>query len=53
MLDHLGESDAAKRLMRAVEKVCTDGIMTPDVGGTANTQVVTEAVCTAVRGDNI
>ena len=53
MLDHLGETDAAKRLMRAVEKVCADGIMTPDVGGTANTQAVTDAVCTAIRGDNI
>mgnify|MGYP001815258142 FL=1 len=53
MLDHLGEADAAKRLMRSVEKVCTDGIMTPDVGGTANTQAVTDAVCTAIRGENI
>ena len=53
MLDHLGEADAAKRLMRSVEKVCTDGIMTPDVGGNANTQTVTDAVCDAIRGENI
>ena len=53
MLDHLGEADAAGRLMRAVEKVCADGIMTPDVGGTANTQQVTDAVCEAIRGQNL
>ena len=53
MLDHLGESDAAARLMRAVEKVCEDSILTPDVGGTATTQEVTDAVCEAIRGDNI
>ena len=53
MLEHLGEVDAARRLMRAVEKVCADGILTPDVGGTANTQQVTDAVCAAIRGENI
>ncbi|MGJ8603579.1 MAG: tartrate dehydrogenase [Marivita sp.] len=52
MLDHLGEADAAARLMRAVEKVCAEGIVTPDVGGTATTQDVTDAVCAAIRGDN-
>ncbi len=53
MLDHLGETHAAERLMRAVEKVCADGTMTPDVGGSANTQEVTNAVCEAIRGENI
>ncbi|WP_093016111.1 tartrate dehydrogenase [Roseivivax halotolerans] len=53
MLDHLGESNASERLMRAVEKVCADGILTPDVGGKATTQEVTEAVCEAIRGENI
>ncbi len=53
MLEHLGENAAADRLMRAVEKVCEDGTMTPDVGGTANTQQVTDAVCDAIRGSNI
>jgi tartrate dehydrogenase/decarboxylase/D-malate dehydrogenase len=52
MLDHLGEADASARLMRAVEKVCAEGILTPDVGGTATTREVTEAVCDAIRGDN-
>ncbi|WP_417601467.1 tartrate dehydrogenase [Pararhodobacter oceanensis] len=53
MLDHLGETAAATRLMRAVEKVCADGTLTPDVGGSATTQQVTDAVCDAIRGENI
>lgn len=53
MLDHLGEPDAATRLMRAVEKVCVNGVLTPDVGGEATTQQVTDAVCEAIRSDNI
>lgn len=48
MLEHLGENDAAARLMAAVEKVCAEGIMTPDVGGTANTREVTQAVIRAI-----
>ncbi|MFN7022982.1 MAG: tartrate dehydrogenase [Pseudorhizobium sp.] len=53
MLEHLGEKAAAERLMRAVERVCEDGILTPDVGGSASTQEVTDAVCEAIRGSNI
>jgi len=53
MLDHLGEPKAAGRLMRAVEHVCADGVMTPDVGGKATTQEVTNAVCEAIRQSNI
>ena len=52
MLDHLGEAAAAKRLMAAVERVCADGVLTADVGGTANTAEVTQAVCAAIRGAN-
>jgi len=48
MLEHLGEGEAATRLMTAVEKVCAEGIMTPDVGGTANTREVTQAVIRAI-----
>jgi tartrate dehydrogenase/decarboxylase/D-malate dehydrogenase len=48
MLDHLGESAAAERLMAAVEQVSAAGIMTPDVGGTANTLEVTDAVVRAI-----
>jgi tartrate dehydrogenase/decarboxylase/D-malate dehydrogenase len=53
MLEHLGEGAAAERLMRAIELVCAQGVMTPDVGGTANTQQVTDAVCEAIRSANI
>jgi len=52
MLEHLGEGAASARLMKAVEEVCAAGIMTPDVGGSATTAEVTEAVINAVRGSN-
>lgn len=52
MLEHLGEAKAAERLMIAVEQVCANGVMTPDVGGAASTQEVTNAVCEAIRGAN-
>ncbi|PLR25347.1 MULTISPECIES: tartrate dehydrogenase [Pantoea] len=44
MLEHLGERDAAALIMQGVEYVCAQGILTPDVGGTANTAEVTKAV---------
>ena len=53
MLVHLGEAVAAARLMRAVESICAKGITTPDVGGTAKTKEVTEAVIGAIRSSNI
>ena len=53
MLEHLGEPAAAARLMQAVEKVTASGLLTPDLGGKATTQQVTEAVCEAIRGTNI
>ena len=52
MLEHLGENALAARLMQAVERVCADGIITPDIGGTATTQDVTDAVVAAIRGAN-
>ncbi|WP_019013711.1 tartrate dehydrogenase [Elioraea tepidiphila] len=53
MLEHLGEGAAAARLMRAVERVTEAGILTPDLGGKATTREVTDAVCEALRGDNV
>lgn len=53
MLEHLGEKDAAQRLMRAVERVTSSGLHTPDLGGTATTREVTAAVCDAVHSSNI
>src|SRR5690242_14024810 len=53
MLEHLGEKDAAGRLMAAVEKVCAAGVLTPDVGGKATTKEVTDAVIDAIHGSNV
>src|SRR5919112_1036386 len=54
MLDHLGEKAAGDRPMRAVERVTADpSLHTPDLGGKATTKQVTDAVCEALRGDNI
>jgi tartrate dehydrogenase/decarboxylase / D-malate dehydrogenase len=53
MLDHLGETEASARLMRAVEKVTGAGITTPDVGGTATTKEVTAAVVEAIHSSNV
>jgi tartrate dehydrogenase/decarboxylase/D-malate dehydrogenase len=39
--------------MTAVERVLADGVLTPDLGGTATTQDVTEAVAAAVAGANL
>ena len=44
MLDHLGEAAAAKRVLDAIEAVCRDGILTRDVGGSASTSDVGDAV---------
>ena len=52
MIEHLGEADGAGRLMRAIEAVTAAGVMTPDVGGAATTQVVTDAVIAAIHGSN-
>jgi tartrate dehydrogenase/decarboxylase / D-malate dehydrogenase len=48
MLDHLGEAEAAARLMRAVEAVCKDGPRTRDIGGTGSTSEVGDAVAANV-----
>ncbi|HEX2825443.1 MAG TPA: tartrate dehydrogenase [Burkholderiales bacterium] len=48
MLDHLGEKDASVRLMKAVEAVTAKKLHTPDLGGEATTELVTEAVCDAL-----
>ncbi|MCD0445360.1 tartrate dehydrogenase [Glycomyces sp. A-F 0318] len=44
MLDHLGLHDEAKAVHRAVEAATAQGVKTRDVGGTAGTAAVTEAV---------
>ena len=44
MLEHLGEADAAARLLGALEDDCRQGPRTRDVGGTATTREVGDAV---------
>lgn len=44
MLEHLGEHDAALLIMQGIDDACGKGILTPDVGGKANTAEVTRAV---------
>lgn len=53
MLEHLGEPVAGRLLLEAVERVCAAGIRTRDVGGTATTAEVTEAVIAAIKGANL
>lgn len=46
LLEHIGEDDAAKRLMAAIEAVTADASLhTRDLGGEATTKQVTQAVC--------
>jgi len=44
MLEHLGETTAARRLLEALERVMAAGIHTPDLGGRHRTQDVVDAV---------
>ncbi len=49
LLEHLGEKDAAIKLMTAIESVTANRqLHTKDLGGTATTDEVTQAVCAAV-----
>jgi tartrate dehydrogenase/decarboxylase/D-malate dehydrogenase len=49
MLEHMGETEAAARLMAAIESVTARGdCLTRDLGGTATTREVADAVCAAL-----
>jgi tartrate dehydrogenase/decarboxylase / D-malate dehydrogenase len=49
LLEHLGETDAAARVMKAIEHVTANpSLHTRDLGGTATTAQVTEAVCAQI-----
>ncbi len=53
MLHHLEENEAANRLMAAIERVTgSHSVLPPDLGGTATTSQVTEAVCDALHASN-
>jgi tartrate dehydrogenase/decarboxylase / D-malate dehydrogenase len=50
LLEHLGEIEAAGQLMRAIEAATADpSLHTRDLGGTAGTAQVTEAVCQRLK----
>lgn len=49
MLEHLGERDAAGRVIAAIERVAAGGPKTADIGGTATTGEVTDALTAALR----
>jgi isocitrate dehydrogenase (NAD+) len=52
MLDHLGEPGAADRIRTAVSKVIADGSCTTyDLGGTAGTTAMTDAIIAALPTD--
>ena len=53
LLDHLGEANAAARIIAAVEAVTARGaVLPPDLGGRATTAEVTAAVVAALGGAN-
>jgi tartrate dehydrogenase/decarboxylase/D-malate dehydrogenase len=50
MLDFLGEKEPSRLLMQAMEAVTREGrTLTPDLGGTATTVEVADAVCQQIR----
>jgi tartrate dehydrogenase/decarboxylase/D-malate dehydrogenase len=44
MLDHLGLMDEASAVMEAIRATTASGIVTPDLGGTATTVEVGDAI---------
>ncbi len=53
MLEHIGETDAAAKLMLAIETVTANpDLHTPDLGGKATTDQVTDAVIEVIRKRN-
>jgi tartrate dehydrogenase/decarboxylase/D-malate dehydrogenase len=48
LLEHVGEEGAARRVLAALEAVCRDGPHTRDLGGSASTREVGDAVAARV-----
>jgi tartrate dehydrogenase/decarboxylase/D-malate dehydrogenase len=48
MLEHLGEAEGTRCVMAALESVCREGVRTRDLGGSASTSEVGDAVARAV-----
>ncbi|HEY3921326.1 MAG TPA: isocitrate/isopropylmalate family dehydrogenase [Gaiellaceae bacterium] len=49
MLEHVGEVAAAATLIQALESVCREGILTRDVGGSASTAEVGDAIAARLK----
>lgn len=49
MLDHLGERDAARTLLEAIESTTAAGVLTRDLGGSATTSAFGDAVIAALE----
>ena len=49
LLDHLGEHDAAKAVVTAIEKSIRDGVVTKDMGGAASTEKAGLYIAECVR----
>jgi homoisocitrate dehydrogenase len=53
MLDHLGEQRLAQRVRAAIDAVLRSGIWTPDLGGSATTADLTNAVIDYLSGEEL
>ena len=48
LLEHVGEHDAARQVLQALEDVCREGPRTRDIGGSATTAEVGDAIASRV-----
>jgi len=48
MVRWLGQEEVADKFMECIENVCEAGTRTKDLGGSADTKTVTEAVCSEI-----
>lgn len=48
MLEHLGENKCHDKIMTAIKQVLTGNVKTPDMGGQANTQQITDEIIRAI-----
>jgi homoisocitrate dehydrogenase len=44
LLEHVGQADAARRVGQAVNDVLSSGVRTQDLGGSASTKAMTDAI---------